>query len=96
MNSSVNKMHNIKYCKALSLNDLVLSMSLFLNVLALVTQEVATGVFFKKGVIKNFSKFTGKYLCQSPFYYEFAGLRPVTLLKKKLRHSYFPVNFTKF
>ena len=25
-----------------------------------------------------------------------AGLRPVTLLKKKLWHRYFPVNFAKF
>ena len=25
-----------------------------------------------------------------------AGLRPATLLKKRLRHKCFPVNFTKF
>ena len=31
-------------------------------------------VFCKNGVIKHFSKFTGKHLCQS--------LRPATLLKK--------------
>ena len=45
-------------------------------------------VFCKKGVLKNFSKFTGKHLCQS--------LRPATLLKKRLWHRYFPVNFAKF
>ena len=25
------------------------------------------GVFYKKGVIKNFAKFTGKHMCQSLF-----------------------------
>ena len=43
--------------------------------------------FCKKGVIRNFAKFTGKYLCQS--------LRPATLLKKSLWHMCFPVNFPK-
>ena len=35
-------------------------------------------------VLKNFVKFTGKKLCQSPFFNKVAGLRPVTLLKKRL------------
>ena len=35
-------------------------------------------------VLKNFVKFTGKKLCQSPFLNKVAGLRPVTLLKKRL------------
>ena len=39
------------------------------------------GVFCKKGVLRNFIKFTGKYLCQSLFLNKFAGLRPE---KKKL------------
>ena len=30
-------------------------------------QKQPPGVFYKKGVTKNFSKFTGKYLCQSLF-----------------------------
>ena len=25
-------------------------------------------VFYKKGVLRNFTKFTGKHLCQSPFF----------------------------
>ena len=37
----------------------------------------------KKGVLKNFTKFTGKHLCQSLFYNKFAGLSPATLIKKK-------------
>ena len=32
-------------------------------------------VFYKKAVLKNFAKFTGKYLCQSLFLNKVAGLR---------------------
>ena len=49
----------------------------------------------KKGVLKNFAKFTGKQLCQS-FFNNVAGSRPPTLLKKRLWHRCFPVNFAKF
>ena len=38
---------------------------------------------FKKGVLRNFAKFTGKHLCQSLFFNKVAGLRPATLLEKK-------------
>ena len=41
-------------------------------------------MFCKMCVLKNFVKFTGKKLCQSPFFNKVAGLRPVTLLKKRL------------
>ena len=41
-------------------------------------------VFCKKGVLRNFAKFTGKHLCQSLFFNKVAGLR------------YLPVNFVKF
>ena len=40
-------------------------------------------VFFKKDVLENFAKFTGKYLCLSLFFNKVAGLRPATLLKKR-------------
>ena len=30
----------------------------------------------KKGVLRNFTKFTGKHLCQSLFFNKVAGLRP--------------------
>ena len=53
-------------------------------------------VFFQKRCSWNFAKFTGKHLCQSLFFNKVAGLRPATLLKKKLWHSCFPVNFGKF
>ena len=39
----------------------------------------------RKGVPKNFEKFTGKLMC----------LRPATLLKKRLCHRCLPVNFEK-
>ena len=51
----------------------------------------------KKGVLKNFVKFTGKHLCQSPFFNnKVEDLRPATLLKKRLWQRCFPVNFRKF
>ena len=61
------------------------------------------------GILKNVTKFTGKhlcqnlffnkaagYLCQSLFFNKIAGLTPATLLKKRLWHRCFPVNFVKF
>ena len=53
-------------------------------------------VFCKKGVLRNFTKFLGKHLRQSLFFSEAAGLRAATLLKKRLWHRCFPVNFVKF
>ena len=53
-------------------------------------------MFCKKGVLRNFAKFTGKHLCQSLFFNKVAGLRAATLLKKRLWHRFFPVNFAKF
>ena len=50
----------------------------------------------RKGVPRNFAKFSGKHLCQSLFFTKAAGLRPVALLKKRLCHRCFPVNFAKF
>ena len=50
----------------------------------------------KKGVLRNFVKYIGKHLCQSSFFHKIAGLRPATLLKKKLWHRCFSVNFAKF
>ena len=33
---------------------------------------------------------------QSLFFNKFAGLRPTTLVKERLWHRFFPVNFVKF
>ena len=53
-------------------------------------------VFCKKGVHKNFLKFTGIHLCQSLFFKKIPGLKPASLLKKRLWHRCFPANFAKF
>ena len=50
--------------------------------------------FCKKGVLRNFAKFTGKHLCQGLFFNKVA--KACNLLKKSLRHRCFPVNFAKF
>ena len=52
-------------------------------------------MLWKKGVLRNYAKFVGKHLCQSLFFNKVAGL-PATLLKKRLWHRCFPVNFAKF
>ena len=41
-------------------------------------------VFRKKSVLRNLAKFTGK------------GLRPATLLKRRLWYRFLPVNFAKY
>ena len=53
----------------------------------LVSRSSRPEALCRKGVHKNFSKFTEKHLCQS--------LRPATLLKKRLWHRCLPVNFEK-
>ena len=52
--------------------------------------------FCKKGVLRNFTKFIGKPLYQRLFFKKVAYRRPATLLKKRLWHRSFPVNFVKF
>ena len=46
-------------------------------------------MFCKKGVLRNFVKFTGKHLCQNLFFNTAVGLRLAW-------HRCFPVNFAKF
>ena len=50
----------------------------------------------KRGVFRNFSKFTGTHLCQSPFFSKVEGLRSATLLKKRLWHRCVPMNLANF
>ena len=58
-------------------------------------QKQPPELFYKKGVVRNFAKCTGKHLCQSHFLNK-VGSRPATLLKQRLCHRCFPVNFAKF
>ena len=53
-------------------------------------------VFCKKGVLRNFAKFTGKHLCQSFIFNKVTGLGSATLLKERFWHRCFPINFAKF
>ena len=46
------------------------------------TVREITDVFCKKGVLRNFTKFTWKHLCWSLFFNKVADLRPETLLKR--------------
>ena len=50
----------------------------------------------RKGILRNFTKFTGKYLCYRIYFHKVAGLRPATSLNKWLSHKCFPVNFARF
>ena len=51
-------------------------------------------VVFKKGVLKNFGKFTGKH--ESLFFNKATGWGGQLYEKKRLRKRCFPVNFAKF
>ena len=48
-------------------------------------------MFYKKGVLKVFAKFTGKDQCYSLFFHRAAGLEPATLIKKRLRRMSYSV-----
>ena len=53
-------------------------------------------VFFKKGVLKNFAKFAGKYLCQSIFFNKVAGYfqgRGLQLYSKRTLAQVFSYEF---
>ena len=53
------------------------------------------GCFAKKGFLENFTKFTGKYLCQSLFFDKVAGMRPATcnFIKKETPAHVFSYKF---
>ena len=51
----------------------------------LVLQKQPPKVFCKKGVLRNFAKFTGKHLCQSLFFNKVAGL--IRSFKKLLQNT---------
>ena len=53
-------------------------------------------MFHKKGVLKNFAKFTGKYLCRSLFFNKVKSLKPATLLKRDSGTGVFLWNWWNF
>ena len=52
-------------------------------------------VTYKKATSKNLVKFTQKNMCRGLFFNKNVGLQSATLLKQRLRHKRFPVNFVK-
>ena len=59
----------------------------------LISRSSRADVFCKKGVLKNLTKFTGKYLFLSLFFNKVSALR--LRLKKRFWRMCFPVNFVK-
>ena len=59
-------------------------------------EAVARRCSVKQVFLEIFQKFTGKHLCQSLFFNKVADLMPTSLLKRRLWHRCFPVNFAKF
>ena len=60
------------------------------------TEAVAQACSIKKLVLRNFAKFTEKYLCQSLFFNKVTGLRLATLFKKRLWHRCSSLNVLNF
>ena len=78
------------YCSILRTSKLLLLIRYSFHVWARLVfiETVVQRCPVRKCVLRSFAKFTGKHLCQS--------LRPATLLKKRLWHKCFPVNFATF
>ena len=53
-------------------------------------------MFYKKGALKSFINAQENTCVRVSFLIKFAGLRPATLLKKRLRDRCFPVSFEKY
>ena len=77
-----------KFLRAPTLKNICEGLLLKISISVASLQAVVQRCFCKKGVPRNFAKFTGKQLCQSLFLNKVAGLR--------LWHRSFPVNFEKF
>ena len=58
--------------------------------------EAATRAVLRKVVLRNFAKSSGNHLWQSLFFDKVVGLKPATLLKKRLWHRPSPLDFVKY
>ena len=56
-------------------------------------EAVTRSVSIEISALKNFTKFTGKLLCQSLFFNKVTGLKPATLLKKEALPQVFSWEF---
>ena len=52
--------------------------------------------FYKKSILKNFTKFKRKHLYRSLLFNKVADLRPAVLLKTRLKQRRCPENFANF
>ena len=93
-NISSTKIESILKCNQSETGELASTLQIKLNARVMRSSHQRSSI--KKGVLRNFTKFTGKDLCQSLFFNKVAGLWDATLVKKRLWHRYFPVNFVKF
>ena len=82
------------WLKSYKSNVIIKFMCFLLEFAAFIYFCTAPEVFYKKGVHRNFTKFTGKHLCQSIFFNKVAG--HCNFIKMKLWHRCFPMNFAKF
>ena len=71
----------------------IISYSFFKNLFSKISQN-SQRCSIRKGALRNLAIFTGKHLYQSLFFNKVSF--PSTLLKRRLRHWCFPVNFAKF
>ena len=67
-----------------------------IDVSAYICQKQPPGFFYENAVFRNFTKFTGKHLCETLFFNKSAGLTPATSLKRRLCHRCFLVSVKKF
>ena len=81
-------------CSEFVVEDLLICVIVYVN--GVQCRSSCPEVFCKKGVLRDFAKFTGMHLCQGLIFNKVAGLRSATLLEKRLWHRCFPVNFAKF
>ena len=52
--------------------------------------------YVRKGVLRNYTKFTRKHLCQNLFFNKVVSLDPATLLKMRLWNRWLSVNVVNF
>ena len=58
-----------------------------------ISRSSRTEVFRKKGILRNFAKFTGKHLCQSLFFNKVAGNQACNIIKKESLVQVFSCEF---
>ena len=73
----------------------ILPISLLIKINFITSQQQSPEVFSKKGVLRNFAKFTGEHLCQSLFFNKVAGNEPYKFIKKETLAQVFSCEITK-